>query len=182
MSNTDYVGHNIAKYRKEKGLLGKDLATIANITPPMLSQIERGQVNPSLPTLQAIADALDVPVYVLFFPEEQEDEYVFRGRGHLDDLDNLANTHVVRVTPGHNFLTEVLLMLMPPHSVSNKELRGHKGEEISYVVSGNITVYRPTDTVNLMAGDAIKIRAQLPHYWENNSDEPAVVLMAISTI
>ena len=41
------VGEKIAEYRKAKGLSSRELATLVNITPSMLSQIEKGSANKS---------------------------------------------------------------------------------------------------------------------------------------
>ena len=41
------IGEKIAQYRKRKGLSIRELAKLANVTPSLLSQIERGLANPS---------------------------------------------------------------------------------------------------------------------------------------
>lgn len=41
MENID-IGKKVEKFRKEKGYSSRELAKIAEITPSMLSQIERG--------------------------------------------------------------------------------------------------------------------------------------------
>ena len=47
------------------------------MTSSMLSQIERDLVNPSIATLRAISKALDVPLF-MFFKEENNEELVVR--------------------------------------------------------------------------------------------------------
>ena len=39
---------------------------MADITPSMLSQIERGSANPSIQTLKVLAKALDVPTFSFY--------------------------------------------------------------------------------------------------------------------
>lgn len=46
MENID-IGKKL-KTKKRKGLTSKELAKMADITPSMLSQIERGYANPSI--------------------------------------------------------------------------------------------------------------------------------------
>ncbi|MCY8830199.1 helix-turn-helix domain-containing protein, partial [Bacillus atrophaeus] len=53
MDNID-IGKKIAKYRKAKGFSSKELANLSEITPSMLSQIERGLANPSIQTLKIL--------------------------------------------------------------------------------------------------------------------------------
>lgn len=66
MENID-IGKKNWKQRKEKGLTSKELAKMADITPSMLSQIERGSANPSIQTLKSTqAKALDVPTFSFY--------------------------------------------------------------------------------------------------------------------
>jgi len=57
---------NIAKYRKKKGFSQYDLAQSSGISRTMISHYEREGMFPPADRLQALADALDVPVYKLF--------------------------------------------------------------------------------------------------------------------
>lgn len=54
------IGRNIRRCRKGKGLKQKELAEIANISDQHMSHIENGSTQLSLPTLIAIANALEV--------------------------------------------------------------------------------------------------------------------------
>lgn len=63
---------NIKYIRKEKGLTQEQLAEQSELTVKYISHLERGLSFPSADSLDRIANALGVPVYRLFFPEEQE--------------------------------------------------------------------------------------------------------------
>ena len=54
------LGAKIRNYRKAQGLSMQDLAKKINITPSMLSQIERDLANPSINTLKLISSALNI--------------------------------------------------------------------------------------------------------------------------
>ena len=45
------IGEKITQYRKSKGLSIRELAKLADVTPSLLSQIERGLANPSVNSL-----------------------------------------------------------------------------------------------------------------------------------
>ena len=60
----------IAKIRDERGLTQADLAAAAGIRSATLSVVERGEGNPELETLKAIAAALNVRVVDLFEPAD----------------------------------------------------------------------------------------------------------------
>ncbi|PFE07043.1 MerR family transcriptional regulator, partial [Bacillus thuringiensis] len=57
------VGHKIMTFRKGAGLTSKLLAELADITPSMLSQIEKGITNPSLQILKLISVGLNIPLF-----------------------------------------------------------------------------------------------------------------------
>ena len=56
------VGERIRKARKDAGLTQNQLAARLSISYVNISQLERGDRNPGVETLQRIADALDIPV------------------------------------------------------------------------------------------------------------------------
>lgn len=59
------VGENIKKFRLEKGWTQEQLGKLLNISQTMVAQYENNKRKPKLETIQKIADALDVPVYIL---------------------------------------------------------------------------------------------------------------------
>lgn len=60
------LGERIRTFRKAKGLTQEILGEKAGLSYKFIGEIERGQVNPSLDTLAAIAEALNVTVGDLF--------------------------------------------------------------------------------------------------------------------
>ncbi|MGO5127473.1 helix-turn-helix domain-containing protein, partial [Bacillus sp. LCP25S3_G1] len=72
------VGHKIRAFRKGSGLTSKRLAELADITPSMLSQIEKGITNPSLQTLKLISVALNIPLFNFFLEDTNTEELVVR--------------------------------------------------------------------------------------------------------
>ncbi|MGI5967567.1 MAG: helix-turn-helix domain-containing protein [Anaerotruncus rubiinfantis] len=54
------LGENIVRLRQLKGWTQEDLAHYADLTVASISKIERGVTNPTLKTLDKIADALGV--------------------------------------------------------------------------------------------------------------------------
>lgn len=54
------IGQNIRRCRREKGLKQKMLAEKANVSDQHMSHIENGSTQLSLPTLIAIANALEI--------------------------------------------------------------------------------------------------------------------------
>ena len=66
------LAENIKQERKRIGMSQEELAFKANIDRTFVSKMERCQANPSLKTLLAIADVLDVP-FIQLLTSEQSD-------------------------------------------------------------------------------------------------------------
>src|SRR3954463_9549008 len=60
------IGGRLAAHRAQRGLKVSELARRVSVSPSLISQIERGQSRPSVSTLFAMAQALDVPVDAFF--------------------------------------------------------------------------------------------------------------------
>src|SRR5487761_1861292 len=73
------IGRRLAEYRERRGLRVAQFAREIGVSPSLISQIERGQARPSVSTLFAMAQALDVPVDA-FFREQEPDGAA--GPGH----------------------------------------------------------------------------------------------------
>ena len=52
--------HYIKQWRKHRGLTQEQLAARAEVTPGTISQLEKGRINYTQPTLEAIADAMQI--------------------------------------------------------------------------------------------------------------------------
>ena len=63
------LGTNVRFYRKSKSISQEKLAEAVGITSQYVSNIECGVSFPSVTKIQAIADVLNVPAYMLFLPE-----------------------------------------------------------------------------------------------------------------
>jgi quercetin dioxygenase-like cupin family protein len=58
------------------------------------------------------------------------------------------------------------------------------GEELGFVLSGELTVKVGDEQYTLAAGDSIHYDASQPYHWINAGDEPCVVIRgrAVSTL
>ncbi|PYE48674.1 helix-turn-helix domain-containing protein [Deinococcus yavapaiensis] len=89
----------LRELRSERGLRLKDVAEMAGISVPYLSDLERGRTNPSLETLQTLAGAYSITVHDLL---EGVEFYGSPTTGALPKgLSDLVNDPVlgVQITP-----------------------------------------------------------------------------------
>lgn len=68
------LSRNLRKWRLRRGLSASALARAANISKSTVSELERGQGNPSLDTLWALARALNVALGAFFVGSQVPDE------------------------------------------------------------------------------------------------------------
>jgi transcriptional regulator with XRE-family HTH domain len=61
----DFLGRQVKKHRRTLKLSQEDVAAKTGLSIPSLSEIERGIANPTLLTMEKIADALGVSVATL---------------------------------------------------------------------------------------------------------------------
>ena len=67
------VGRNLRQARKAKGLTQEQLSERTGFAQQHLSELERGQGNPTVVTLWELAQVLDVTVASLVTPDAQVD-------------------------------------------------------------------------------------------------------------
>ncbi|PAB60044.1 helix-turn-helix domain-containing protein [Anaeromicrobium sediminis] len=175
------IGEKILEYRKAKSLTIRDLAKMVEVTPSLLSQIERGLANPSINTLKAISKALDVPLFTFFMNSVNRDNLVVRAdsRKKIIFPEN-KNFAYELLSPDLNTTIEFILMTLTPGSHSSEELMAHKGEEAAYVMEGKVTLYLNDDPILLNEGDSVRILPNMKHKWENTYDKVTKVVFAVT--
>ncbi|MBT2686828.1 helix-turn-helix transcriptional regulator [Bacillus sp. ISL-47] len=177
MENID-IGKKVERFRKAKGLSSRELAKIAEITPSMLSQIERGLANPSIQTLKVLAKALDVPTFSFLLEETKTEDLVVRSNERKKMVvDNLSYE---LLSPDFAGTMATAIMNVPPQASSSDKLLEHKGEEVAFVLEGKIKVYLEDEEYILETGDSVKIPAYMKHRWENKFNEKAAILFSVT--
>lgn len=61
---------HVMRLLEERGISQSDLAKQCGISASILTEISKGVANPKLTTVSALAEALEVPVALLFLPED----------------------------------------------------------------------------------------------------------------
>lgn len=179
--STERLGAAIREARNGRYTL-QQLADEAGVSLGSISQLERGMGNPSFRTLQRIAGALDLRIGDLVEAES--------GNGTEPMIvrhDQRARLQVSADAPVYQLLTpnlkgklEVLETTLPPGFSNRNEKFQHDGEECVVVQFGTVVVGVGDLVDTLETGDAITYDPSIPHWWENNSGEPARVLGVVT--
>ncbi|MGE7904730.1 cupin domain-containing protein [Peribacillus sp. NPDC094092] len=177
MENID-IGKKVEKYRKVKGLSSRELAKLAEITPSMLSQIERGLANPSIQTLKVLAKTLNVPTFNFFIEETITEDLIVRSDKRKKMIIDQLSYELLSPDFTGNLATAI--MKVPPNISSSESPIEHKGEEVAFILEGKIKLYLGEEEYILEAGDSVKIPANFKHKWENNFSQNAAVLFSVT--
>ncbi|MFP3916834.1 helix-turn-helix domain-containing protein [Lysinibacillus telephonicus] len=176
--NQTFIGLKIEQYRKNAELSLRELAKRANITPSMLSQIEKGTTNPSIQTLKSLAKVLDVPVFTFLMEEIDTKELVVRSNKRKQMvIDGLAYE---LISPDFTSQLATAIMHLQPGMSSSETPLSHKGEEVAYVLNGPIHLTLLDDEYMLETGDSVKIPTHAMHMWRNLSDKPVSILFSVT--
>lgn len=172
------IGQKIKGYRTARQMTARELASQAQITPSMLSQIERGQANPSLQTVRLLARALGVPLFRLFTGEEPVSGEVVRA----DQRRKISEQGVEfeLLTPDTNGAVEMLLLTLRPGMESSPTFHSHAGEEVTFVMRGCAQLLLEGTSHALREGDSVRIKSGLAHRWRNDSDTDCVLVFAVT--
>lgn len=89
---TQRIGERLAHLRAERKLKISDIARRISVSPSLISQIERGQSRPSVTTLFALAQVLEVPVDAFFETHSLRDAAAAEPRAGAPERDGEARS------------------------------------------------------------------------------------------
>ena len=187
------MGERLRAARAARGLSLRELAGRLAVSPSLISQIETGRSNPSVSTLYAIADELDVSLDELLFNDRRPAEpvpAVARPDAPIGGtmtaahpVQRAATRHRIRLASG--VLWERLTTLSEPGieflrvtyevggaSSPPDAFQRHAGHEWGYVLRGRLEVRIGFEEYVLEPGDAISINSSIPHRLATIGDEP----------
>ena len=168
------VGTQVRRLRTERGLTLAQVRDRTGLNVGYLSQVETDKASPSLETLAALADALDVPITWLLVDAAPPPPRVVRcgerrieagpGDSRLEEVDG-GYARTVRFVEG----------VMPPGTRS--DLMSDAGEEHHLVLEGTIRLRQGDFVAELGPGDYLVWDGCFPHSVESVGNEPARVLV-----
>lgn len=175
------LGKKIQELRLKNDTSVRKLSSLAGITPSMLSQIENGQVNPSINTLRALAAALNAPLYH-FFKESSEAQLIVTPDSRKTiGRKNVPNVIYELLTPDTRGNIEFCMMVIPPNASSTPSPQDHSGEEVAFMYSGeSVELEIDTRRYTLRQGDSVRIPPETQHIWHNRQNIPAQVIFAVT--
>jgi len=171
----------LVRERKRKTL--KEVATQIGTSESLISQIERNKVSPSIDTLVAIAEVLEVDLEYLFhdFKRTKQVSIVRRGeRGNNLTLGDVIYKQLSQGFDPAEVPFEVLLLTIREGGEKGDIEYGHPGREFGYFISGEGELVYGTETYPLQPGDSICFPSDIPHILRNRGTENLTAVWIIS--
>lgn len=171
------LGQAIRALRSTRGLTLTAVAADAGVSTSLLSQVERGLVDPSLDSLRNIADALNTTPFRLLTDGGPIVGLVRRGEGKRLPI---GDGEFELLSPSVDGFLQMTWWLLPPGGSNASERRSHRGEEATYLLQGRVRMEVGEEVLFLEVGDCVTIDARIPHRVTSVGDVPAIGLAALS--
>src|SRR3954449_9288094 len=173
------IGPKLHSLRKQAGLSLQQLAVRSDVSAAAIHKIEQSGMVPTITTLLKLAGALGRPV--AYFVDEEEvtsDPTVLIRNGEQKpiltshtgiDLAGISGAY------GRFFLAGARATVVPGASSGDRPME-HPGEELVYLLEGELEFVVNGQDYCLHPGDSLHFRTVQPHFWRNPGKRDAVAL------
>ena len=179
------IGARVKALREASGLSLRDLAARSGVSAPMLSQVERGETSPTLTVAARIAAGLELRLSQLLRLDEGGAVTIVRAsrrqrggnarRGHRFEVLTAAQ-------PGQR--AELSRHTLAPGGATgatdDPPMHEPGSRETALVEQGALALICDGQRYELNEGDCVTFDADLPHHFENPTEEEAAFLAVVS--
>jgi transcriptional regulator with XRE-family HTH domain len=183
-----WLGEQLRRRRKALGRPLQQVAQAAGISVSLLSQLERGLRSISMRTLAALAHELKLPMDMLVRnsthgdAQHEVDGAVVRVGAHRRiDLGD-KGIHKENLTPpaATGGVEMYRAVIEPGGSTGDALFFTYKGEQVGYVIDGQLELFVQDHLLRLRAGDSFCYDGSTPRRWRNPGPTLTTVLWAIT--
>jgi len=184
LKNTNYFfGDKLRKIREQKKITLKGLAERIGVSESFISQIERNKVSPSIDTLLALAEELEVDLDFLFRDYKRPRRATIikerdRGRLYREGV-TYEQLSVLADGEEQHALEAVMLIVEPGKEKGSKDF-GHEGRELGIMLAGEGKLFYGDAEYPIEAGDSVSFAADIPHALRNTGDRPLRAIWIIN--
>lgn len=166
------IGTKIKELRKKRKMNISDLANDAELSPGLISQIERNMVTPSIVSIWKIAQSLGVSVGYFFEENAKRNANPIIKRNNRKRIVASNNNAIYELLSADlNRKIEFLYITIKVGDYSSENFVTHEGEECGLVIKGKLMVKMEKEEYILEEGDSIYFDSTIPHRYINVGDE-----------
>lgn len=175
------MGMRLKELRVKRGLSQTELARLIGVTPSTISQIESNLIYPSVPALLKMAEILNIDVSAFFQGgAEGKPKNVFTGSDASDirfgDLPEESISGKLLTPLDFDTKVEPYIIEIAPNKSIPAHFFIHKGEELGYLLSGELQMNMEKTSYTARSGDLIYLTNDIPSWWKNTATEVARLL------
>lgn len=176
----DSVGARLREARTQKRLSLRSLAQSLGVSASLISQVETGKTQPSVQTLYAMANHLDLSLDELLGIPTSPGRTHEAGRtdAAMPNVQRADENSVLEMENGVRWERlasapggpgEAILVTYEPGASSSIEgkLMRHRGMEYAYILEGHLTLQLEFDVYELGPGDSLQFDSVRPHMYTN---------------
>ena len=168
------VGTQVRRRRRDRGLTLTQVSEATGLNVGYLSQVENDKASPSLETLAALADALDVPI-AWFLLDQSVGPRVVRASERPRRRGPRGGTAMTQVDGGVARDIAIFEGEMPPGHRTG--FHAHPGDEHHLILEGHVRITQGEVVVEAGPGDYVLLDGTLPHDAEALGDRPARLII-----
>jgi len=171
-----HVGLRIRSLRQQRKLSLRALSESSGLSINAISQIERGEVSPTVSSLDRLADAFEVHITDLFEREEPTTTLFVKNRDSEALQEDGVRIESLGFGLQHQQFEPFRMTIRPGARVSRTPLT-HRGHEFIYCLEGELEYFIEDEKFHLEAGDSLLFEAHQLHRWRNLSEDQSAVLL-----
>jgi len=179
------IGARIRFLRQQRGMTLEQLSRSARLTKSFVSKVERGVSVPSISTAMKLADSFDITVGQLLGEEHYDDAISLTRKGERRAFmrrGGPSGYNYEMIAGAKRFKRMQPYIMRPPLKFQDKRRFEHTGEELMFVISGNVEVELSGRSLRLKPGDALYFDAHLPHRSRSVGRKNAQVLVVVTQV
>jgi len=184
-TSSPQIGPFIQQLRKRKNLTLDGLAKLSGVSRSMLSQIERGQANPTLATVWSLADSLNIDISELIGARKSSADEV------RIDVSSESFTPAIRTEDGLCILrilspadradtVEWYELTFAPGGTLQSSPHARGTREHLTILEGELVVTAGSQTTVISKGETARYPSDVNHVIANESSNPARALLVMT--
>lgn len=181
--NPPAIGPRLHQLRKERGLTLDVLSVASGVSRSMLSQIERGQANPTLAIMWYLSQALGVELseFVGGQRVERRGRIELTAASFVPEIRTEDGQCVMRIlSPAEKVgRTELYHLTMASGGELSSDAHARGSQEHLSVLTGELTVVSADTIATVGAGSIARYPVDVPHAIRNHTSQPAEALLVV---
>ena len=176
------IGGKLKTLRESQKLSLRDLGEKVDLSASFLSQLELGQVSPSIASLENIANVLNVHITHFFDDPKKTDSVVMRRneRRRIYSKGSKAIIQPLAHEISKKKIEPFMLTLEIGGEGGEHPYSSRHGEEFGIVIQGKVRFTLEQNEYILEEGDSVYFNSTKPHNWKNIGKNEAIIILVIT--